>query len=130
MIGPAWLVFRVGYALKVRLGLLRHWLPVVAWEARPLSVLLDELQLAEPNAYVRYRLARAPAFFFAPDQRAHFAPILARWDARGGGPVSRADDLGRGVMRYFSHTLGQIGYPPAWNVNPLTGQTAPVDRHW
>jgi hypothetical protein len=59
-----------------------------------------------------------------------FRPLLVAWDGPEVHPVSYAEDLRRGELHYFEHTVAQIGYPPAWHTNPFTGQHAPTDRHW
>jgi hypothetical protein len=47
------------------------------------------------------------------------------------GPFdSEAHDIGHGAFRPFSWAARQLGFPPKWNVNLLSGSTLPADRHW
>src|SRR5262245_64307859 len=99
--GPRWVCFRSWYAVKQQSGWLRRQLPISSWEAHSLSQLLLDPRLANPEAYLRYRCEHSPAFFFAPEQRPTFMPLLVAWDGPEVHPVSDAEHLRRGVLRYF-----------------------------
>lgn len=45
-------------------------------------------------------------------------------------PVAEADALLRGNWRFFQHLPIEVGFPPQWHLNPLSGHRAPANRHW
>lgn len=131
-LGPRWVAYRGFYALQNRLGLLRRRLPALPWDAQPLAGWLRDASLADPAAYHAYRQgAGAPAFFFAPSDRAAFQPFFAAWDAETqDGPISLADEFAAGRLRFFSGEPVDVGFPPDWRRDPFSGQSLPADRHW
>ena len=129
--GPEWLAYRMLYAARLRSGLLRRRMPALDWQEQPLSRLVKDSKLAEPESYLEHRRRHSPAFFFAPSSLRRYQPYFAEWDKEAGTtPLSLADGLARGDYRYFEHTTLQLGFPPDWHANPFTGQAAPSDRHW
>lgn len=128
--GWRWLAFRVWYATKQRIGWWQRRLPITAWHDHALHACLIDASLAAPAAYLRYRRQHAPAFFFTPEQRHTYQPLLAAWDTPERHPVQEVEALRQGDLRYFEHMVVPTGFPPAWNTNPLTGEQAPADRHW
>jgi Heparinase II/III-like protein/Heparinase II/III N-terminus len=130
-LGPGWVAFRVKHAARLRAGWLERKLPATAWEAVSLSAELSDPALADHVAYGAYRRSAAPPFFFRAEDRAEAAALLRAWDeGLDSRPVRYADNLARGVVRYFSCADAELGDPPAWHRNPFTGQEAPADRHW
>ncbi len=129
--GTPWLAFRATYSLRLRSGAMRRATPPAAWNGLPLAASLANPGLADPQAYLAYRREAAPRFFFDPMARAHYQPYFARWDNDADSAVAReAEELTAGRLRYFEHTVLDVGYPPQWNRNAQTGQSAPADRHW
>lgn len=128
-LGPTWLLQRAGYALQLRSGWIQKKLPATAWTAQPLANALSDAALAEPAAYLDYRRAKAPRFFFAPGDREKYATQLKQWDGER-NPVAEIEQFMRGQFTYFNRTVGEVGFPPAWNANPFTGKSTPSDRHW
>lgn len=126
--GTPWLAFRAAYSLRMRSGALRRATPPATWDSRPLASSLIEPGLADPQAYLVYRREAAPRFFFDPAQRLLYQPLLSRWD--NATVCAEADDLLAGRLRYFEHSVLDVGYPPQWSRNPFTGESAPTDRHW
>lgn len=129
-LGPKWLAYRLGYAIRLRAGLLRRRLPVADWSEQPLKDILEVPALAEPDSYLSYRRSEAPAFFFSPSERMEYLTLFAGWDAEPVAPVLLSDELAQGVLRYFAQTAAQVGFPPDWHKNPFTGLSLPADRHW
>src|SRR5690606_34247553 len=127
--GPGWLMFRVGYALRQRTGLLRRALPATSWEAQPLRLFL-RTPTDDAEQYVQSRAAAGVKFLFDKEDVADFRPHFARWDAAGQGPVATADALTAGVFRFFEHHEINLGSPPDWHHNPVTGESYPRDVHW
>lgn len=129
-LGPEWLAYRVGYAARMRTGLLRRKMPATEWEEQPLSSFLEDSSLAEGRAYLDYRRSHAPAFFFASSSRAVYQQCFAAWDREGQAPVQLCEELAQGRLRYFEHEYAQTGFPPDWHSNPFTGDRTPSALHW
>lgn len=131
--GPGWLALRASYALQLRLGVLQRRLPLEEWSHRSLRDHLSDPALADPTRYLEYRRHGAPRFFFAPGDRARYAPLFSAWDAAvsvAHTPQVIASDITRGQFRYFESECADIGFPPAWHANPFTGQSVSADHHW
>src|SRR6266498_2045168 len=127
-LGPRWLAYRLSYAARSHIGMLRRQAPATGWPEQPLRDFLADATLAEPHTYLEYR--RNQKFFFSPSARRDFQSRFARWDAEGTSPLEAPDEIAGGRLRYFAHLRLQTGFPPGWNVNPLTGQRAPATGHW
>ncbi|MEI7836331.1 MAG: heparinase II/III family protein, partial [Planctomycetota bacterium] len=80
--------------------------------------------MAEGQAYRQYRRDIAPAFFFAPGQMPSGALVSTA------GARAEADDVLKGRFRYFTVHECQLGFPPDWMLNPITGQQDSAARHW
>jgi asparagine synthase (glutamine-hydrolysing) len=119
--GPRWLLYRLGYSVSRRMGLLRLTCPAYAWEKRPLSTLLKPGIPAEVETYGSWRQANHPPYLV------HALP-----ERVGGGRsvLNDAEAFFRGELRYFSADLYPIGFPPNWSLDPSTGTRLPLDRHW
>jgi hypothetical protein len=39
-------------------------------------------------------------------------------------------DVERGIYPFWGGLRDKLGFPPAWNSNPLTGISQPADQHW
>jgi hypothetical protein len=128
--GPRWLVQRLRYRIRLRTGIVRRQMPVTEWVAQPLERFLRDASLADPESYLSYRRTTAPPFFFSPSDRSSFQSCFLEWDNDEGEPVRRARQILEGDFHFFDHTVAQVGFPPEWNRNPFTGQSAPVARHW
>lgn len=129
-LGTRWLAFRVGYAVRLRLGYLRRRTPLAQWHERSLASSLSSPALATPEAYRDYRRHHASCFFFASSDRPRYQPLLTQWDCGGLTPVTITAEIVAGRFHYFSHTLVETGFPPDWHLNPFTGERAASDRHW
>ena len=119
--GPGWLMFRVGYALRRRSGMLRRTLPATTWDRQPLASFLRDPQLANVEAYAEARRCSNVRFLFTPDDADAFRPLFKTWDATSRGPVAAADAIEDGVFRFFEHHDINLGCPPNWHLNPITG---------
>lgn len=97
--GPSWLLYRAGYAMRRRLGLLRRATPAIAWEQVPVSEL-----------------------------RLHPHPRLAMSTAWGNACIAEAEAALKGEFRLFSHSMVEAGFPPRWMRSQLTaGRVRPTD---
>lgn len=129
-LGPRWTLYRAGYALQQKSGRLARQLPATPWTAQPLASFLTEPALAAPARYLDYRRGQAPAFFFDPAARSAYGLRLRQWDEAGDCPQQQADKVAAGTFRYFDHLELDVGCPPDWHKNALTGERAPSDMHW
>lgn len=125
-LGPNWLLFRLGYAARSRLGLLRLATPARPLASAPLAVRVAKPALTDPVAYLANRRAAAARVVPALPTPAQ----CAAWDAEGTDLAAIVGELRRGELRLFSGPPVCVGMPPAWHRNPLAGVEAPADRHW
>lgn len=123
--GLRWLLFRAGYALRMRLGILRLQFPVHEWDERPLKFWLKPEVPSDPESYLAWRNQHAPKFFFDGIPPLPDAPS---WD-----PQLAADEAEKilvGELRYFERAPYPIGFPPDWLLDPRTGIRVDARRHW
>jgi hypothetical protein len=117
--GVGWLAGRMGYSLGRRLGLLRLRMPSYAWDDRPLSTWLRPGIPSGPGAYAAWREQNRPAFFFD-----ELPPAFSE-DA-----VPEAERILGGELKFFRHDWLEVGFPPDWNRNPVTGFELDPKAHW
>jgi asparagine synthase (glutamine-hydrolysing) len=122
-LGARWLAFRVGYALRMRTGLIRRQMPVYRWQDRPLETWLKRGIPSSPEAYARWRRQNSPNFFFRSPgaEEAPWKPDLA---------VAEAERILNGELKYFAHTFIKTGYPPDWHKDPVSGKRVEPGKHW
>ena len=113
--GLGWLLSRLGYALRMRTGILRLQIPSYRWQDAPLRRWLRSDVPAEPSAYASWRAANAPAFVF--DELPALHPLLP-WDTTIA--VAEAERILTGEFKFFEHQWFQLGFPPTWTLDPLT----------
>ncbi len=123
--GLRWLIFRVGYALRTRLGILRLQMPAYEWDDRPLAYWLKPGMPSEPAEYFAWRKQHAPKFLIdgiptLPDDPS-WNPQIA---------VDEAERILAGELRYFEHTPYPIGFPPDWHLDPRTNIHVEAQKHW
>ncbi|MEN3334562.1 MAG: hypothetical protein V7641_3927 [Blastocatellia bacterium] len=129
--GPQWLAYRVGYAARLRTGMMRRRLPAHEWQAQPLASFLKDAALAQSQRYLDYRKREAPPFFFSTADRREYQPFFAAWDDQAEmTPLRIGEQFAQGRLRYFEHATAHTGFPPDWHQNPFTGERAPADLHW
>jgi len=124
-VGPRWLFFRLLYAVQLKMGLLRLRIPPRPWRSQLLPAWVRRGVPSEPADYFAWRKDHPRPFFFQGiDER------LASIISLRSGPVAEADAVLAGRWTYFEHLTLDRGFPPDWHLNPLSGQRAPVNRHW
>lgn len=101
-LGAGWVLYRIGYAVRRRLGFVRRASPMIAWEKIPGPT----LQFAEAAAQVPGETADAC--------------------------VAEAEAVLAGRFRLFSHTWVNAGFPPDWHANQMAGSEGRKleNRHW
>ena len=121
--GLRWVAFRLVYSLKLRSGYLRRVLPAYQWTERPLAYWLRAGVPSTPEEYKEWRCKNAGKFFF---DRVDFDYPFQN----SRQPIDQADAVLDGCWPYFTCNSYEIGMPPDWHLNPMTGQVIPADRHW
>lgn len=129
--GPAWVGFRLGYACRRRLGLLRRAAPSSTWDAVPLSSLLADPALADP-ARLRQARERGPRFLTTVADTTLPRETWQAWDREGTGtnPVVASDRLERGEWMYFDGLEVRAPWPPDWQRAPRGATTWDGACHW
>lgn len=117
--GVGWLAGRIWYNLGRRLGLLRLKMPPYAWNDRPLSYWFSAGIPSEPDAYAPWRERNHPGFFFDELSPAFSAEALPE-----------AGRILHGELKFFHHAWRQVGFPPDWNRDPLSGAELDSQVHW
>jgi Heparinase II/III-like protein/Heparinase II/III N-terminus len=137
--GSRWLLFRVAYALRKRTGFIRLQMPQYKWADRPLETWLKKNIPSKPNSYFEWRKQNSPKFFFG-----NLRAERSRSDSEGAvearypsdtpwNPQTAVDEAERilsGELKYFSHTYYQVGFPPDWHKDPVTGIKLDSQKHW
>ena len=131
-LGVRWLMFRVGYALRMRTGLIRKQMPVYGWGDRPLQTWLKKHIPSEAAAYATWRRQNSRGFFFnALDAETAGGPVehLSRtWNPQLA--VEDAERILRGELVYFAHDFIKAGFPPDWHTDPVSGTRVDGNKHW
>lgn len=123
--GLRWTLYRLGYALRMRIGLIQMQLPVRAWDDFTWNELYKPDVPTDPQKFRTWREENAPRFFFhgIPD-----IPKKLAWDAQQA--VNEADENLKGNFKFFSHTTYKMGFPPDWSFDPFTGVHLDKEKHW
>ena len=123
-LGARWLMFRVGYALRMRTGFVRKQMPSYAWKDRPLETWLKKKIPSRPEEYTQWRQQHSPTFFF---KEAKF-PADVPWNPNHA--INEAERVLNGELKYFEHKFIKTGFPPDWHKDPITGIRLNSNRHW
>ena len=122
--GTRWLMFRVGYALRRRTGYIRVQMQKYQWQDRPLETWLKSHIPSTPREFVVWRKQNSPRFFFEPSN----LPGNLTWNPQAS--VQEAERILSGELKYFSHTYYQVGFPPDWHTDPVSGIKLDSHKHW
>lgn len=122
--GLRWLLFRVAYTLRKRTGYIRKQMPQYRWQDRPLATWLKPGIPFESEAYTRWRKQNSPLFFRTDQSNTDDR----RWHSQAA--IEEADRILSGEFKYFAHTHDQVGFPPKWHRDPVTGRTLDSHKHW
>ena len=123
--GWKWLLFRAGYALRIRTGILRWQMPAYSWEEKPLESWIKPQVPKDAESHVKWREQNVPAFFF---QKMDPLPQDVPWNPELA--VQAAEKILAGGFKYFEHTDYQIGFPPDWHLDPSTNVRLDSKKHW
>ena len=123
-LGPSWLLRRGWHAFARSSGLLALRSPARPWPAWGPSA-------AEGEAFARAWLASAPRLPVTRLPREFVAPLLESWAIEAGHPLSaESAALAHGRFRAFSDRLADLGDPPAWSRDVISGADGGSARHW
>src|SRR5690606_31144391 len=118
--GINWVIFRVTYVIKVKAGWYKRRFPGVRLDESSLAFWLKQGIPTATQGYFDWRHSNRPSFFFDKVPQLPSSIYL----------ITKAEAILAGCWTYFQHAEFQIGMPPEWNKNPLTGQMIPIDKHW
>ena len=149
-------MFRLGYALRKRMGWIRTQMPAYQWQDRPLKTWLRSQIPSIPEAYAQWRRQNSPKFFLdSPraernDERTLSVSRRARnaveartqrdvpWNPQLA--VDEAERILDGELKFFAHRFIQTGFPPDWHKiptalqppSPAASRSASFDaaKHW
>ncbi len=127
-LGLRWLAFRLTYAFRLRTGLIRWQMPQYQWDDRPLETWLRKNIPSTPKSYAQWRKQHSPKFFFDDGVGAGSPRPMLRWNQQPA--ISEANRLLNGEIKYFSHQFNQVGFPPNWHKDPLSGIELDSKKHW
>ena len=145
--GSQWLLFRVSYALRKKLGYIRLQMPQYRWKDRPLETWLKKNIPTTSQAYAQWRRQNSPKFFFnlrAPEvHRDHSErndegssrhadevrfPSDAPWNPKY--VINEAGRILNGELKYFEHKFIKTGFPPDWHKDPFSDVKLDSGKHW
>ncbi|HVP11373.1 MAG TPA: hypothetical protein VMV94_09340, partial [Phycisphaerae bacterium] len=110
-LGPGWLLYRAGYAIRMKSGLLKRRFPPIDPTRVPFSDLVLPGTPTEPRQYRVFRESGQRRFFFAPGM----LPVAALSETVGEEgkrrTVAVADEYTRGRFLYYSRHVHDLGWP-------------------
>ena len=115
-LGPRWIAFRVWHAGQMRSGAMVRRDPIRPWSKHPGDAGF---------------LAVAPQVLAGLADFEKLAVEFPAWDAQAAEPpIKEAVGVLAGRFRYFGWRMVDLGRCPAWQSNPLTGESVPAELHW
>jgi asparagine synthase (glutamine-hydrolysing) len=129
--GLRWVLYRAGYAFRIKTGLLKRRFPRIDLERTRLDDLVLSGTPTDPQAYVAFRETLPARFFFDAGKLPASAELSSLATQAGRRrTLEIADDYCRGRFLYYSRHVHDLGWPPDWLLNPLTGGRYDAARHW
>jgi hypothetical protein len=130
-LGPRWVLYRTGYALRKESGLLRRRFPTLQLERVDLADLVRGDIPTDADGYKEYREASAARFFFKEDQLPDAEALRQVVSAAGSErTLAVADDYTHGHFLYYGRHAFDLGQPVDWLINPFTGTRHESRTHW
>ncbi len=130
-LGPRWVLYRAGYALRKKGGFLRRRFPTPELDKVDLTDLVCGNVPTDPDGYREYQEASEARFFFAqghlPDAAA-IREVVSEESAERTRAV--ADDYARGRFLYYGKHVFDLGQPVDWLLNPFTSGRHEARTHW
>ena len=128
-LGVSWVLFRIKYALKMRLGWFERRLPCRSWDLIPAEEIFNRRVFPGSfNAYRTWKTTNLRRFLFSEEDFCRWKSFFDAWGSKG--IDEELGNLWRGRFRYFENEYAEAGFPPCWNRNPFSGECATQDKHW
>lgn len=129
--GPKWVLWRIGYALRKKSGLLKRRFPTVGFGDVRLADLVRDGTPTAADDYRVFREGGTGRFFFEPG-RLPTADELKKVVSPAGAERTRAvaDDYCRGRFLFYSRHVHDLGQPVNWLLNPFSGAVHGTRTHW
>lgn len=124
-LGADWMLFRIRYTIREKLGFLRRKSPAYAWKDTPLASWVKTGIPANATEYKRWRDEHAPPWLY---QNIPVIPAHPTWDPEK--TVREAGKVLHGEWKFFSHSWIKTGFPPDWHFEPLSGTHFDPTKHW
>ncbi|MBC7343724.1 MAG: alginate lyase family protein, partial [Clostridia bacterium] len=122
--GISWFIWRSLYELELRTGILRRRFPPTdpgKALAQSVGVPLDKL-----DSFLFERWANNEARFFLDPEIARYQAVVTQPDI----VLKVANAAKQGRFLFFNHWWAELGDPPDWFINPVTGIRFPNTAHW
>ncbi len=123
-LGFCWVLYRLWYGVKAKLGFLRLRAPRREWEDKPPGAYLGGTETA--GDAVNWTARGAVRFFF---DAVTPGPVPSVWDGVR-PPDVRADKIIDGIFFWYRQQGCRAGMPPEWFIDPFRGSTVPQHEHW
>ena len=114
-LGFRWSAFRVAYAFRLRMGLVRLQMPMGKWSDYK-------------NHISNKPAGRAERAFFPVLSKPVDLPKNVPWNPQTA--VDEADRVLNGELKYFAHDWIKTGFPPNWHHDYVTGIDLDSYKHW
>jgi len=123
--GPGVCLFRIGYELRKKLGLLKRRFPASKWSELNLRRWLEPGIEAAPEDILRKHESNGRLFFFDGKNLPKFNDEAAKKQT-----ISDAEEILQNRFRYFFDESRYLGPRPEWFLSPQTGRHISAGRHW
>ena len=127
-LGLGWAARRVGYAARVRLGVLERRTPVAGWDAFALDRVAAEPGAVSGESLLEARRSGKVPFLWTPGELTSVRERAAKWP--GDDARREVESLRAGRLRLFGGAEAEVGFPPDWHRDPVTGARYPENVHW
>lgn len=129
--GLRWTLWRAGYAVRLKTGLLKRRFPTTDIDGVQLADLVRPGTPTSAEGYRSFR-ERSTARFFFDAGRLPEQSVLRRTMTEEGQrrTLAVADDFACGRFLYYSRHVHDLGQPVDWMQNPWTRGRHTVDTHW
>lgn len=129
--GWRWVGYRLAYACRQRLGLLKRQFPAVPWDSVTLSkVLCDSVPGTFPE-YRAFREGTEARFFFAAGELPDSEFLRQLMGSAGiARTLSLADDYARGRFQFYSREVHDLGWPVDWLRGIGAKARHDTRKHW
>ncbi len=121
--GPRALIFRIGYELHRKLGLLKRKSPIYPWSELDIN---RWVRTAQTRDDILQELKSDNIKFFF---KGHSLPKFIDEEVQK-QTISRAEDILNNRFEYFFNKTYFLGQGPEWFLNPETGKCASSTKHW